>query len=137
MIDEAILKNWFFTEIFPLDAALTRFIRRNWRNEADVGDLRQDIYARVYASASERLPLQAKPFLYITARNHLINCAKRAKIVSFEHVADLDALGFPHDARSPTHCPRRAVPSTGGIGPSTTAMPRGCDAEENRRSLNA
>jgi RNA polymerase sigma factor (sigma-70 family) len=101
MIDEAILKNWFFTEIFPLDAALTRFIRRNWRNEADIPDLRQDIYARVYASASERLPLQAKPFLYITARNHLINCAKRAKIVSFEHVADLDSLGFLHDAITP------------------------------------
>src|SRR5258708_16145119 len=101
MIDEEILKNWFFTEIFPLDAALTRFIRRNWRNETDVADLRQDIYARVYASARERLPLQAKPFLYITARNHLINCAKRAKIVSFEHVADLDSLGFAHDAITP------------------------------------
>jgi hypothetical protein len=51
MIDEAILENWFFTEIFPLDAALTRFIRRNWGNEADVADLRQAIYASVCGHA--------------------------------------------------------------------------------------
>lgn len=101
MIDDATLRAWFFREIFPLEAALTRFIRRNWRNESDVVDLRQEVYARVYAAAREALPLQAKPFLFTTARNHLINTARRTKIVSIEHVADLEALSVAVDAVTP------------------------------------
>ncbi len=101
MVDAATLKAWFFREIFPLEPALTRFIRRNWRNESDVADLRQDIYARVYSAAREQLPLQAKPFLFTTARNHLINTAKRAQIVSIEHVADLEASNVAIDTVTP------------------------------------
>ena len=101
MIDDATLKAWFLREIFPLEAALTRFIRRNWRNESDVPDLRQEIYARVYEGARGHLPLQAKPFLFTAARNHLINTAKRAQIVSFEHVADLETSPVAIDTVTP------------------------------------
>lgn len=94
MIDDEELKAWFFREVFPLEAALTRYIRRNWRNESDTADLRQDIYTRVYTAARQQLPINARAFLFTTARNHLINTAKRAKIVSFELVADLEA-SFP------------------------------------------
>ncbi|MBO9710289.1 MAG: RNA polymerase sigma factor [Caulobacter sp.] len=101
MVDDPTLRAWFFREIFPLEAALTRFIRRNWRNESDVADLRQEIYARIYAAARERLPLQPKPFLFTTARNHLINTAKRGQIVSFEHVADLESSPVAVDILTP------------------------------------
>jgi RNA polymerase sigma factor (sigma-70 family) len=94
MIEDEELRAWFFREVFPLEAALTRFIRRNWRNESDVADLRQDIYTKVYTAAQRQLPIQARAFLFTTARNHLINTAKRAKIVSFDLVADLEA-SFP------------------------------------------
>ncbi|WP_252969993.1 RNA polymerase sigma factor [Brevundimonas vancanneytii] len=94
MVEDEELRAWFFREVFPLEAALTRFIRRNWRNESDVADLRQDIYTKVYTAAQRQLPIQARAFLFTTARNHLINTAKRAKIVSFDLVADLEA-SFP------------------------------------------
>lgn len=101
MVDDATLKAWFFREVFPLEAALMRYIRRNWRNESDVADLRQEIYARVYGAARERLPLQAKPFLFATARNHLINQARRAQVVSIEHVADLESSPVAVDTVTP------------------------------------
>jgi RNA polymerase sigma-70 factor (ECF subfamily) len=101
MIDDTTLKAWFFREVFPLEPALTRYIRRNWRNEADIADLRQEVYAKVYNAARERLPLQAKAFLFTTARNHLINTAKRAQIVSFEHVADLETSPVAMDLMTP------------------------------------
>jgi RNA polymerase sigma-70 factor (ECF subfamily) len=101
MVEEDALKAWFFREILPLEAALTRFIRRNWRVEAEIPDLRQEIYARVYESAKERLPLQAKPFLFTVARNHLINSARRERIVSFEVVADLESLNVAIDTMTP------------------------------------
>lgn len=101
MVDDSTLKDWFFKEVFPLEPALTRYIRRNWRNESDIADLRQEIYARVFAGAREHLPLQSKAFLFTAARNHLINSAKRAQIVSFEHVADLEASIVAVDTLSP------------------------------------
>lgn len=101
MIDDATLRRWFFREVFPLEPALTRYIRRNWRNESDIADLRQEIYVRVYAAARERLPLQTKPFLFATARNHLINQARRGQVVSIEHVADLASLPVLVDAVTP------------------------------------
>jgi RNA polymerase sigma-70 factor (ECF subfamily) len=101
MIDDATLKAWFFREVFPLEPALTRYLRRNWRNESDIADLRQEVYAKVYSAARERLPLQAKSFVFTTARNHLINLAKRAQIVSIEHVADLEASAVAIDTVTP------------------------------------
>nr|WP_314430563.1 RNA polymerase sigma factor [uncultured Brevundimonas sp.] len=97
MVDDKELKAWFFREVFPHEAALTRFIRLNWRNESDVADLRQDIYAKIYTAARRQLPLNPRAFLFTTARNHLINTAKRAKIVSFDLVADLETA-FPDAA---------------------------------------
>lgn len=90
MTDDTELKAWFFREVFPLEAGLTRYIRRNWRSEADVPDIRQDVYARVYAAARIQPPSNPRAFLFATARNHMINLAKRAKIVSFDLVADLE-----------------------------------------------
>ena len=101
MVDEETLKAWFLEEIFPLEEALTRFIQRNWRNDSDVPDLRQDVYARLYSSAREVLPSRPKPFLFAIARNHLINCAKRSRIVSIEHFADLDSMDVAIDCVTP------------------------------------
>ncbi len=100
-MDDEKLKAWFFREIFPQEAALTRFIRRNWRNESDIADIRQEIYARIYSAAQTGLPLQPKPFLFTAARNHLINLAKRSRIVSIDLVADLEALVVEVDVMTP------------------------------------
>lgn len=101
MVDSETLKTWFFREVLPLEPALMRFLRRRWRNPAELVDLRQDIYARVYDAARDGLPLQTKAFLFATARNHLINRAKRARVISFELVADLEALSVAVDAITP------------------------------------
>jgi RNA polymerase sigma-70 factor (ECF subfamily) len=101
MVDDETVKAWFVQEILPLEPSLTRFIRRHCRQAADVADLRQDVYVRIYAAAREQLPRQARLFVFTTARNHLINCAKRAQIVSIEYVADLEASIFAIDTVTP------------------------------------
>lgn len=55
-------------------------------------DLTHDIYALAYGGAREALPVQTRQYLFTIARNHLINRAKRARIVSFEQIADLEAV---------------------------------------------
>ena len=97
MVDDAALNAWFCQEVLPLEAALTRFIRRNWRIEDDVIELRQDIYERTLDGAQTALPANAQAFVFTVARNHLINHAIRARIVSFELVADLEGVGQAPD----------------------------------------
>lgn len=69
-----------------------RFLRRNWRDEGELADLRQEVYIRIYEAAAGGLPELTKPFVFTTARNLLIDRARRAQVVSIETVADLDAL---------------------------------------------
>jgi RNA polymerase sigma factor (sigma-70 family) len=97
MVDDADLNAWFCREVLPLERALTRFIRRNWRTPADVSDLRQEIYERALGGARNEIPAQPGPYLFTVARNHLINRAKRARIVSFDLVADLETLDLDID----------------------------------------
>lgn len=102
MLDRDDLRDWFCAEILPLERPLTRYIARNWRNAADLPDLRQEIYARVIEGvARSGPPLQAKPYLFTTARNHLINCAKRGQIISLESVLDLAASNVAVDQLTP------------------------------------
>lgn len=95
------LHAWFLREVLPLEAVLTQYLRNNWRNRADVADLLQDVYVRVYEAASEQRPTSTKPFVFTTARNLLLNRIRHDKIIPIETVDDLDALGLAADAASP------------------------------------
>ena len=96
-LDEAALNEWFCREVLPLERALTRFIQRNWRIGADVTDLRQDIYERALVGARSAIPINTRQYVFTVARNHLINRAKRAKVVPFELVADMASLNHGFD----------------------------------------
>jgi RNA polymerase sigma-70 factor (ECF subfamily) len=95
------LDDWFVREILPLEGALTRYLRRNWRDAADLPDLRQEVYVRVYESARGRLPEQPQAFLFASARNLLIDRARRAQIVSIETLADLELSDHAVDELTP------------------------------------
>jgi len=53
------VKAWFIHEVLPLEAALTSFLQHNWRNRADIADLRQD--ARSYIPLLKRRPNSRHP----------------------------------------------------------------------------
>ena len=92
---------WFLREVLPLEAALTQFLRNNWRNRADVADLLQEVYVRVYESARKKLPAATKSFLFTTARNLIVDRVRSEKVIPLEIVEDLDALGVAAEAPGP------------------------------------
>ena len=92
---------WFIREILPLEANLMRYLQHNWRNASDIPDLRQEVYARVLAAAQERIPDNPENFLFVCARNLLINTVRREQIVPMDTFADLDALGIASGAPEP------------------------------------
>ena len=92
MVEDEAIRTWFCEEVLPLERSLAHFIRRNWRVADDVMDLTHDVYGLAIAGARNGLPLKTRQYLFTVARNHLINRAKRARIVSFELVADLETV---------------------------------------------
>lgn len=88
----AELDQWFSAEVLPHEAALTRYLRRVWRNQAEVPDLRQEVYVRIYESAGRALPTSPKAFLFTTARNLVADRVRRERIVSIDYSQDLESL---------------------------------------------
>ena len=97
MVDDEELNVWFVREVLPLERALTAYIHRNWKVSDDVVELRQDIYENSLLGARRALPTNTSAYVYAVARNHLINKAKRARIVSIEAIADLDIVNRDFD----------------------------------------
>lgn len=95
------VKDWFVREVLPLEAMLLHFLHRNWRNQADIEDLRQDVYAQVLRAAKEKIPESAKPFIMVTARNLLIDRVRREQIVPIDAATDLDAIDVVADVPGP------------------------------------
>lgn len=90
---EVAVQSWFQTEVLPLEPALMRFLRRHWRHQEDLPDLRQDIYIRVYESVQlHGAPESTAAFVFTCARNLLVDRVRKAQVVTFEAVADLEEL---------------------------------------------
>lgn len=98
---EQDLHAWFVREVLPLEAVLTNYLRHNWRNQADISDLLQDIYVRVYDAARKAVPLATRAFVFTTAHNLLVNRLRREQIVPLQAIEDLEALGVAADAPGP------------------------------------
>src|SRR5580692_2333001 len=99
--DLAAVREWFAREILPLEAILMRFLRQNLRDKADIADLRQEVYVRVYEAARKQIPDLAKTFVLITARNLLVDRIRRERIIPIETVTDLEAMGVASDEAGP------------------------------------
>jgi RNA polymerase sigma factor (sigma-70 family) len=94
-------KAWFVREVLPLEAMLTRFLHKNWRNKADLEDFRQEIYAHVLDAAETKIPDRAKPFVFSVARNLLVDRFRKEHVVPIEAAAELDTLNIPADEPGP------------------------------------
>lgn len=83
---------WFKTVILPQQPLLRRRLRRVVRNVQDLDDIVAEVLARTYANDGWRDVRHGLAFLTRTAHNMLIDQQRREVIVSFDYVADLDAL---------------------------------------------
>jgi RNA polymerase sigma factor (sigma-70 family) len=92
---------WFVSEILPHERLLMGYLARVWRNTADLTDLRQEIYVRVYESAREGLPTHPKALLFTAARNLIIDRVRRQRVVSIESLEEFHHLEEFVDEISP------------------------------------
>jgi RNA polymerase sigma-70 factor (ECF subfamily) len=90
--EKQTLDDWFVEEVLPLEPMLMRFLRRNWRDQAELGDLRQETYVRIYEAARRKRPSPVKPFLFSVARNLMIDRLRRKNVVPIETMPEADWL---------------------------------------------
>lgn len=95
------LRAWFLKEVLPLEAALTQFFRNRRRSHADVAELLQEVYVRIYESAQKKLPDVVRPFVFTIARNLLTDKVRQQKIVAIESIEDLEGLEIAADMPGP------------------------------------
>jgi RNA polymerase sigma-70 factor (ECF subfamily) len=97
----ADIKTWFVREILPLEAMLMRYLHKNWRNESDIEDLRQEVYAQVLREAKSAIPERAKAFLFAKARNVMIDRFRKENVIPIELGMDMELSGVPADEPGP------------------------------------
>src|SRR5687768_1387872 len=93
--------NGFAREILVREAALTRFISRTSRPPHEVDDLRHEIYVRILEAAERQRSAFPKAFLFATAKNSMVDRARRHRIVPIDLLQDLDALNVLLNECSP------------------------------------
>ncbi len=87
-------------EVLPLEPMLTGFLQRNRCTSAEVADLSQETFARIYEAAKRERPLLVKPFLFQVARNLIIDHLRRQSVVSLETIADREWMDVPDEGPS-------------------------------------
>ncbi len=95
------LHAWFVREVLSLEAALRGYLRNNRQSSADIADLLQDIYVRVFEAARVELPVSTKSLVFTTAHNLLVDRMRREKVVPLAAVENLEALGIAAETPGP------------------------------------
>jgi len=91
------LDQWFVQEVIPLEGYLMAYLRRHWRNTAELADLRQDIYVRVYLAAKVERPRNLKPFIRTVARNMLIDRVRQSNVIPMQPLSPADERSLAAD----------------------------------------
>jgi RNA polymerase sigma-70 factor (ECF subfamily) len=98
---EEPLDTWFSREILAHEEQLMRFLTRVWPGQAEIADIRQEAYVRVYEAAQTARPLNARAFLFSTARHWMTDRIRRERIVSIQAAGDSEFLDVLVDELSP------------------------------------
>lgn len=101
MFGDDELNRWFRREVLTLEPSLTAFLRRHCSKQDDIADLRQEVYEKALRGAGRALPNRTAAYIFTIARNLLMTRAKRARIVRFDSVADLEGLPVHADWLTP------------------------------------
>jgi RNA polymerase sigma-70 factor (ECF subfamily) len=101
MMSDESTDEWFVREVLPLEPMIVRFLRRNWRDEAEIDDLRQEAYVRIFESAVRERPVSTKPFMFQIIRNLLIDRNRQDKVTPIGSMTDLEDLALTSEEISP------------------------------------
>jgi RNA polymerase sigma-70 factor (ECF subfamily) len=101
-LDEAAKDRWIATHILPHEGEVRSWLLRHVRTftAADVDDLIQEAYARLWASDMPQLE-NGRAYFFVVARNLAFEQARRARIVPMERMGEIESLRIMSEAPGP------------------------------------
>jgi RNA polymerase sigma-70 factor (ECF subfamily) len=94
------LMSWVGSEVLPHEADLRKWLRRTV-GDTDAEDIIQDSYCRISDLADIRHIRSGKAYFFQVAKSIVLDRMRRARVVSIETIAEIDALGVVQDEPSP------------------------------------
>lgn len=92
------MAQWFNTEVQPHEPRLRAYLRGRFPDlQADLDDLVQETYLRVFKARQTGKREIGAAYLYVVARNAALDFFRRRKVVAMEGVADWGALDVVAD----------------------------------------
>ncbi|GIK49154.1 MAG: RNA polymerase ECF-type sigma factor [Alphaproteobacteria bacterium] len=85
------IDQWFIDEVLPHAADFRAYARRLCRDQTEAEDVVQEAYSKTFAVEDFRRIEDARSFVLRVVHNVVAYKVRRAKIVSIEHIPDLDA----------------------------------------------
>lgn len=82
---------WFAQEVLPHEPMLRAWLRDRFTRLADIDDLVQETYLRLFRARSAGKISHPKTYLFVTARNAALDRLRREKVVAFETLAEVEA----------------------------------------------
>jgi RNA polymerase sigma factor (sigma-70 family) len=98
---------WFAEEVQPHESDLRAYLHRHFPTIADPDDLVQETYIRVFRAHILGKINEARPYLFVTARNAALDLCRRnqrtpiSAVVESEHLSVV--LDEPDAAETPSH----------------------------------
>lgn len=81
---------WFIQEVRPHEPALRAYLRATFPSLSDVDDLVQETYARLFRARDAGKVVEARPYLFATARNAALDIFRRRRVVQIQSLQELE-----------------------------------------------
>lgn len=93
---------WFAREVLPHEADIRKWLSHRIRGLTicDLDDVVQESYARLWTADVDRI-VNARAYLFVTARHVVGEAVRRSRIVSIETMADIESMSVVNDEITP------------------------------------
>lgn len=95
------LVTWVGVHVMPHEPAVRAWLSRAMLNPADVDDLIQEAYCKMAGLTAFETIANPAGYFFGVCRNMVADHVRRARVVRFEVVAELDSLGLHSEEPSP------------------------------------
>jgi len=98
-VDPSARNRWIAANILPLEAQARRWLGQHVRSLtlADIDDLIQEAYFRIWSTVDLATIRAPGPYLYAVLRNLLLQRSRHAKVVPMERMGEIDELSIPSE----------------------------------------
>lgn len=100
-MDRKTIVNWIAAEIMPHEKSVRAWLRRLKVDRDEIDDLIQEAYCNLAGLEQVDHIVCPDRYFFLTARNLLNDKRRRAKVVRFEGLAEMDSLDMTSDDPSP------------------------------------